>query len=147
MAETALGIAAILVVGFLGTMAPASHAHLHPAHAAVPAGAAFVHIHSMAGMADVTIMPGRVGRAHAIIRLWNEEFEPLAAQKVTLALTTPVAGSKPVIRAASQDEDGNWQIDGIELSQPGNWMATIDAELGPKRRLLLEAPIVIEPEQ
>jgi len=26
-------------------------------------------------------------------------------------------------------------------------MATIDAELGPKRRLLLEAPIVIEPEQ
>jgi hypothetical protein len=39
----------------------------------------------MAGMADVTIMPGRVGRAHAIIRLWNEEFEPLAAQKVTLA--------------------------------------------------------------
>jgi alkylation response protein AidB-like acyl-CoA dehydrogenase len=98
-------------------------------------------------MADVTIMPGRVGGAHATIRLWKEEFEPLAAEKVTLALTAPAAGSKPAIRAASQDEDGNWQIDGIQLSQPGNWMAMIDAELGPKRRLLLEAPIVIEPEQ
>jgi putative copper resistance protein D len=147
LAETALGTAAILVVGFLGTMAPASHAHLHPAYATVPAGAAFVHIHSVAGMADVTITPGRVGGAHATIRLWNQEFEPLAAEKVTLALTAPAAGSKPVIRAASQDEDGNWQIDGIELSQPGNWIAAVDAGLDAKRRLLLEAPIVIEPEQ
>jgi putative copper resistance protein D len=144
LAEIVLGFAAILVVGFLGAMAPASHTHQHPAYSSVPVGAAFVHIHSVAGMADVTIMPGRVGTARAIIRLWNEEFEPLAARELTLTLTVPAAKSKLVTRIAAQDDNGDWQVDGIELSQPGNWMVTVDAGLG-KRRLTLEALIVIEP--
>ena len=47
VAETALGFAAIVVVGFLGAMAPASHIHQHPSYAYVPPDAAFVHIHSL----------------------------------------------------------------------------------------------------
>jgi copper transport protein len=135
------------VVGFLGAMAPASHTHPQPANAIVPEGAAFVHIHSNAGMADVTIMPGRVGTAQASIRLWNEEFEPLAAERLTVTLTPPEAAAKPVMRSAVKEQDGSWKIDAIALSRAGNWTVAIDAGLDAKRRLLLDAPIVIEPER
>ena len=146
LAETGLGFAAIVVVGFLGAMAPASHMHHN---AAIPEGAAFVHIHSNAGMADVTIMPGRVGTARATIRLWNEEFKPLAAEKLTFGLTlrAPGTGNKLIMRSPAQDQDGSWTVDGLELPQAGNWTVAIDATLADKRRLLLDAPISIEPEQ
>ncbi len=139
--ETGLGFAAVIVVGFLGVMAPASHQHHN---AAIPEGAAFVHIHSNAGMADVTIMPGRVGTAHATIRLWNDDFEPLTAQRLTFTLTPP--RGQPITRPATQAQDGSWQVDVIPLSQAGNWKAAIDAELDAKRRLTLDAPLVIESE-
>ncbi|MFY9770795.1 MAG: copper homeostasis membrane protein CopD [Xanthobacteraceae bacterium] len=142
LAETGLGFAAVTVVGFLGAMAPASHAHHN---AAVPEGAAFVHIHSNAGMADVTIVPGRVGTARATIRLWNDDFKPLAAQRLTFTLTPP--GGQPITWPAVQAQDGSWQVDVIALSQPGNWKAAIDAGLDAKHRLTLDAPILIEPEQ
>jgi hypothetical protein len=130
------------VVGFLGAMAPASHTHHN---AAIPEGAAFVHIHSNAGMADVTIMPGSVGTARATIRLWNDDFEPLAAERLTFTLTPP--GGQAITWPAAQAQDGSWQVDVIPLSQAGNWMAGIDARLDAKRRLQLDAPIVIEPER
>jgi putative copper resistance protein D len=145
LAEAALGFAAVLVVGFLGTMAPASHAHQHLAYAAVPTDAAFTHIHLQEGMADVTIIPGRTGTARATIRLWNEDFGPLEAQEVTLTLTAPTAASKPTTHFALQGRDGAWQVDGIALPQPGNWTVTVSAVLGPHKRLELTAPIVIEP--
>jgi copper resistance protein D len=144
MAETGLGFAAVAVVGFLGAMAPASHAHHN---AAVPADAAFVHIHSNTGMADVTIMPGRVGTARATILLWNDDFQPLAAELLSFTLTPPGDGAKPVTRSAAKSQDGSWEIDAIALSKAGNWTVAIDATLVAKRRLLLDAPIVIEPER
>ena len=142
LAETGLGFAAVVVVGFLGAMAPASHAHHN---AAIPEGAAFVHIHSNAGMADVTIMPGRVGTARATIRLWSDDFQPLAAERLTFTLTPP--GGQPITWPAEQAQDGSWQVDVIPLLQAGNWKAAIDAKLDAKRRLTLDAPMVIEPEQ
>lgn len=145
LVETGLGFAAVAVVGFLGAMAPASDMHGHSAHTAVPEGAAFVHIHSNAGMADVTIMPGRVGTARATIQLWNDDFEPLAVERLTVTLTPPGAAAKAVMQSAAKDQDGSWEIDGIALSQAGNWTVAIDATLADKRRLQLDAPIVIEP--
>jgi copper resistance protein D len=142
LAETALGFAAIVVVGFLGAMAPASHAH-HSA--AIPEDASFVHIHSNVGMADVMIRPGRVGTARATIRLWNDDFEPLAAERLTFTLTPP--NGQPITRPAAQAQDGSWEVDVIALSQAGNWKAAIDASLDAKRHLLLDAPIVIEPKK
>ena len=144
LAETGLGFAAVVVVGFLGAMAPASHTHHN---AAIPKDAAFVHIHSNAGMADVTIMPGRVGTARATIQLWNQEFEPLAAEKLTFSLRAPGIGSALITRSPAPDQDGSWIIDGLELPQAGDWTVTIDATLANNRRLLLDAPIVIEPER
>jgi copper transport protein len=96
-------------------------------------------------MADVTIMPGRTGTARATIRLWNEDFGPLEAQEVTLTLTAPTAASKPTTHFAVQGRDGAWQADEIELPQPGNWTVSVGAVLGRNKRLVLTAPIVIEP--
>jgi putative copper resistance protein D len=142
LAETGLGFAAVLVAGFLGAMAPASHAHHN---AAVPTDAAFVHIHSNAGMADVMIVPGRVGTARATIRLWNDEFEPLKAERLSFSLTPPAG--QPITWPATQAQDGGWEVDLVPLSESGSWKAAIDATLADKRRLQLDAPVVIEPER
>jgi putative copper resistance protein D len=142
--EALAGATVIAIVAALGTMAPAIHAaHQHPTYSAVPTDAAFVHIHSEQGAADVTIMPGRTGRARASIRLWNEDFEPLDALQVSLTLTAPAAASQPTPHPARQDRDGAWQVDGIELSEPGNWTVTVDVVLDPTKPLTLTAPIVI----
>ena len=144
--EVSAGAAVIAIVAALGTMPPAIHAaHQHPTYGAVPADATFVHIHLVEGMADVTIRPGRAGRADATIRLWDEDFEALEARQVSLTLTAPEATGKPSTRPARQGRDGAWQVDGIELSEPGNWTVTVGVVLDQSKRLTLTAPIVIEP--
>jgi hypothetical protein len=145
--ETLGGAAILFLVAMLGTMPPAGHAHHHPVYGAIPAEAAFVHIHTEQGMADVTIMPGRAGTARATIRLWDADFGALAAKDVTVTLTPPTAGSAPIMHYASQDADDAWQADDIELSQPGVWKVSVGVVLGPDKRLALDAPIVIEPGQ
>jgi putative copper resistance protein D len=144
--EALAGATVIAIVAALGTMPPAIHAaHQHPTYEAVPADAAFVHIHLEEGMADVTIRPGRTGRARATIRLWNEDFGPLEARQVSLTLTAPAAPGNPTPLPARQGRDGAWQVDGIALSDPGNWTVTVDVMLDQTKRLTLTAPIVIEP--
>jgi putative copper resistance protein D len=144
--ETLAGATVIAIVAALGTMPPAIHAaHQHPTYEAVPADAAFVHIHLVEGMADVTIRPGRTGRARATIRLWNEDFGPLEARQVSLTLTAPAAPGNPTPLPARQGRDGAWQVDGIALSEPGNWTVTVDVMIDQTKRLTLTAPIVIEP--
>jgi copper transport protein len=125
-------------------MAPAIHLQMHPKYEAVPEGAAFIHMHSLEGMADVTIMPGHVGPASATVRLWDDDFDPLKAEALTFALTAPAAGSSPVASTATKDDSGAWVVDGIALSEGGNWTVTLDADLGAKGHLVLKAPIVIE---
>jgi putative copper resistance protein D len=143
--EALAGAAIICIVAVLGTKAPASHANHHPGYGALPADSAFVHIHTEQAMADVMIEPGRVGTAHATVHLWNEDFEPLAARDLKFSVAAPVAGSTPTTHPAVQDSDGAWQIDGLGLTQPGNWMVTVDADLGSGSRVVLTAPIVIDP--
>jgi putative copper export protein len=142
--EAFAGAIIIAIVGVLGTMAPGSHANHHSTSGVVPADAAFQHIHLEQGMADVMIEPGRVGTARATIHLWNDDLEPLAAGKVTLTLTAPSPGNQPATRAATLDSDGAWVVDGVALSEPGNWIVTVDAALTTGRALKLQAPIVIE---
>jgi putative copper resistance protein D len=146
--EASAGAIVIAIVAALGTMPPAIHAaHQLPTYGPVPADAAFVHIHLTEGMADVTIRPGRTGLARATIRLWNEDFEALNARQVSVTLTAPAAASQPTTRPARQGRDGAWQVDGIALSEPGNWTISVDVVLDQTKRLTLTAPIVIEPGQ
>jgi copper resistance protein D len=139
------GAAVICIVAVLGTRAPASHANHHPGYGALPADSAFVHIHTEQAMADVMIEPGRVGTAHATVHLWDGDFAPLAARELKVSIAPPVAGSTPTTRIAVQDSDGAWQVDGLDLTQPGNWTVTVDADLNSGSRVELAAPIVIDP--
>jgi len=143
--EAAIGAAVIVIVAVLGTLPPASHAHHQGAEGPVPADASFQHIHGEDGMADVMIEPGRVGIANATIHLLNDDLETLPARALTLTLTAPTPGSKPGRHAAIQDADGLWHVDGVALTEPGNWTVTVDAVLDSDARLELTAPIVIDP--
>jgi copper resistance protein D len=144
MVEASLGAAIIAVVALLGVLPPASHSHHHVSESSLPPDAAYQHIHGEQGMVDVIIEPGHVGTAAATIRLWDDNVEPLNAREVTLTLTAPTPGSKAKTYVAARDDDGNWQVPGIELAEPGNWAVAVDAVLGSNARLKLAAEIVID---
>ncbi len=142
--EASIGVVIIAIVAQLGVLPPASHAHHHVSEASLPPDAAYQHIHGEQGMVDVIIEPGHVGTAGVTVRLWNENMEPLDARNVTVALTAPPPGSKAKTYAAARDQDGNWQVDGVDLAEPGNWGVAVDAELSSNTRLRLAAQIVID---
>ncbi len=142
--ETLAGAAIIAIVAMLGTLAPANHAAHHSTSGAVPADAAFQHIHADQGMADVMIEPGRVGAARATIWLWNDDLETLPARSVTMILTAPAAGSKPVTQTAVQQPDAAWIVGDVQLPEAGNWTVEVDADLAGGTPLKLRAPILID---
>jgi putative copper resistance protein D len=143
--ETIAGALIIAIVAVLGTQPPANHADHHSTSGPVPPDAAFQHIHTDQGMADVMIEPGRIGTARATIRLWNDDLETLPASSVTLTLTPPANGSKPVTQTAVQQSDAAWIVDGVQLPEAGNWTVEVDANLAGGTQLKLRAPIAIDP--
>ncbi len=143
--EVMAGAVIIGVVAVLGITSPASHAHHHSIEEVIPPDAAFQHIHSEHGMADVLIEPGRVGVGRVTVHLLDDDLETLEAREVTVSLTAPSAGSKPITRVAARGPGEEWHVDGVDLSEPGNWTVTVDAVLSSGRRLELTAPIVINP--
>jgi len=143
LGETGLGLAVILVVSALGTMPPTAHHHLPTAN--VPADAAFTHIHSEEAMAEVTIEPGHVGIVNAHIRVMHEDSSGFATGKVRLVLDPPGLGAQAIDRAAVQQPDGTWQVNGLALPRSGNWMVRVIFPGDKGRQIVLDAPIVIEP--
>lgn len=141
VAEMALGLCVLTVVGALGTMAPSVHRHAPASE--VPPDAAFVHIHSIEAMADVTIDPGRAGRSRATIHISREDFSEFPAKAVRLALDPPAPGITVAEHAAVRTAYGTWQIEEINLPQPGIWTVRviIAPEIGAP--IVLDAPIVI----
>ena len=143
LAETALGAGVLLLVGALGTMSPTAHKHFETAD--VPADAAFVHIHSEEAMAEVTIEPGRAGRADASIRVMHEDSSQLTTNDVKLELELP--GLPTVNRSAVLQADGTWRVDDLNLPQPGDWTVRVFIARDQGKPIMLDAPIVIEPAQ
>ncbi len=145
LTETALGAGVLLLVGALGTMQPAAHHHLPDI--AIPADAAFVHIHTEQAMADVMIDPGRTGTANASIRVMHEDLSDFPTDGIRLTLDPPAPGPRPIDRIAMRQADGTWRVDGILLPQPGNWIVTVIIAADKKHQIVLDAPIVIAPAQ
>lgn len=143
VAETSLGLGVLLFVGALGTMAPAAHRHMLTT-ADIPSNAAFVHIHSSEAMADVTIDPGRAGRSRASIRVSRENFSEFPAKSVRLDLASPTTAVRRLARSAVRMPDGTWQIDAIDLVQPGIWTVRVIVAPEAGAPIVLDAPVVIE---
>ncbi len=140
LAEGVLGLGVLLFVGALGTLSPSNHAH--HVEATVPADAAFVHIHTNEAMAEVTVEPGQAGVVNARIRLLREDFSELPADSVELAFE--LSAARKVVRSAAHLPDGNWQVNGLELTPGGTWTVRVIINVGNKTPIVLDAPIVIE---
>jgi copper transport protein len=142
LAEIGLGCFVVLLVGALGTLPPA--AHVHPAPVGIPSGAAFVHIHDADAMADVTVDPGRPGRVDVTVRVSREDFSQFPAKDVRLTLESPKSGSQSTEELMTEQADGTWQSNGIELSQEGIWTVRVVVTTRRGKSIVLDAPIVIE---
>ena len=142
LAETGLGLCVLLFVGALGTLSPSGHAH--STNADVPPDAAFVHIHTSEAMAEVTIEPGRIGKANALIRVLREDFSEYPVTSIEVTLDPPTAGPR-IARAAAHLPDGNWQVNALDLAQAGVWTVRVIIPTDRGAPIVLDAPIVIEP--
>jgi putative copper resistance protein D len=143
LAETGLGLCVLLFVGALGTMEPT--AHVHAPSTEIPPDAAFVHIHTSEAMAEVTINPGRAGRVRVSIRLSREDSSIFSAAEVMVVLTPQAQPATPsLFRAAMRQSDGTWQVDGLEIGQPGIWIVKLTVTPGTGEPFVLDAPVVIE---
>jgi putative copper resistance protein D len=143
LAETGLGLCVLLFVGALGTMPPPAHIH-HPL-AGTASDATYAHIHGGAVMADVTIDPGHAGLVRVSIRLTREDSSTFAATGVSVVLTPQAqSGMPPISRAATRLSDDTWQVEGLEIGQPGIWMLAVTVTAGAGEPIVLDAPIVID---
>lgn len=144
LAEIGLGLGVLLLAGALGSMEPAADAHHHDITAAPP-DAAYAHIHDPVVSADVILVPGRPGRVKATIRLTREDHSGFPARELALALDPPAPGPANMPRPALRMPDGGWQIEEIEVPQPGVWTARVIVTPAKGPAILLDGPIVIEP--
>jgi uncharacterized membrane protein len=142
LVETGLGLCVLLFVGALGTLSPSGHAH--NTNADVPPDAAFVHIHTSEAMAEVTIEPGHIGKANAHIRVLRDDFSEYPVKSVELQFDPPTAGAR-IARTAAHLPDGTWEVNGLDLPQPGAWTVRVIIPVNGGTPLVLDAPIVIEP--
>ena len=126
LAETALGLGVILIVGLLGTLPPA--AHVHTSSAAIKRDAAFVHVHTSEVMADITIDPGRAGLTAATVRLWHEDYRPYVAERVRLSLEPKIPGPQSVEVDAARSPDGTWVVENLRIQTGGEWIARLVIE-------------------
>jgi putative copper resistance protein D len=140
LAETGLGLCVLLFVGAVGTLSPSGHAH--STNAEVPPDAAFVHIHTNEAMAEVTIEPGRIGAANALIRILREDFSEFPARSVELTLDPP-SGGRRATRVAAHLPDGTWQVNGLDLSRSGVWTVRVIVPTEGGTAIVLDAPIEI----
>jgi copper transport protein len=143
MAETALGLGVVWAVASLGTLPPGGHDHADAAP--IPEGAAFVHIHDVPVMADVTIDPGRVGTAAITVHVSREDFTEFPARAVQVTLAPPGAAANAVREAPAGYADGNWRIPSMDLAVAGAWTLRIMVTPVDGPPLVLDAPIVIVP--
>jgi copper transport protein len=111
--------------------------------AAAAAESARVHIHTRKVMADVTLTPGRVGPARAIISVMSGDFGPLDPREVTLILSHPGAGIEPMERRAVKADNGRWRVDRLLLPLPGRWRVRVDVLVSEFEKAILEDAIEI----
>jgi putative copper resistance protein D len=138
--EAALGFGVLILVGALGTMIPGGHRHIN--EAPVGTEAAFVHIHTEAAMADVTIDPGRLGRNTAVIRLSSEDYSTFPARAVRLRLAPRDGGGPTIERAAEASADGAWTIADFSVPKEGVWVVFVLIDNGQDPPIILDGPIV-----
>ena len=139
-AETVLVITIVgLVAGWRLTPPPRSQI------ASGRAEPAYVHIHAIQGMADVTLEPGRVGSNRAIIILLTASGTILEPKEVMISVANPVLGIEPLERIARRVDDGDWRVENLPIPRPGRWRVRLDVLVSDFEKLVLEGDIELKP--
>ncbi|HKU98392.1 MAG TPA: copper resistance protein CopC [Vineibacter sp.] len=141
----AILVETVLVLGILGMVSLWRFTPPPRALASAAQAPAYVHIHTAAAMADITVMPGRTGPVMVVVTTIAGDFTPLEAKEVTLALANPDAGIEPIRRAAHKRDDGTWMVDNLVLPTPGRWSVRADILVSDFEQVTLEDTIVIRP--
>lgn len=121
-------VAAELVIGavILGVVALWRFTPPPRSLALASAEPALAHLQTRAAQADVTISPGRAGRADMTIMVMTGDFGPLDAKEMTVVLSNPAAGVEGIRRDARKPGDGTWRVDGVQIPAPGAWTIRIE---------------------
>jgi len=136
--EIVLGLGVLLVVGVLGTTPPGGHRH--EAAGGAPDGA-FVHLHSAAVMADVSLA---ADGPRATIRLTREDGTEFPAQAVRIVLE-PRENGAAVSAMAARGPEGTWEVGDLARLSPGIWTVKIVIGQTIGGEIVLDGPIVIAP--
>lgn len=105
--------------------------------------AEFVHLHSGAVMADLTLTPGRVGRSEAEIMIRDANYQPMPVKGVTLVFSLPENGIEPLRREAGSLGDNRWRIEDVAMPVPGRWQMRVEVLIDDFQKVSLEDEMLI----
>ncbi len=100
-----------------------------------------VHLHADKVMADLSLTMQHDDRLRANIYLQDSEFNPLAAQEVTLEFSNPALGIQPLQKEARQQTAGAWLVEPFALPATGRWHVRIYVLLSEFERIELDTDI------
>jgi hypothetical protein len=94
-------------------------------------------------MANVTVLPARVGPVDIAIQLETTDETPLTPQALFVTLTNAKSGIAPQTAVAERTSDDWWLV---KMSAPlaGRWMLSLGITLPNFDRVDVESPIIIK---
>jgi hypothetical protein len=133
----------LLAVGLISAACVASVPSSLPVHAEDSDDSFFTHLHTSKAMANVTILPGRVGPVEIAIQLETADELPLTAKAVSVTLTNVPSGLMPQTVQAVRTSDDQWLA---KMSTPlaGRWMLELGITLSDSDKVDVESPIIIK---
>jgi copper transport protein len=139
-----IAVEAALAVAVVGTLALWRFTPPPRALTAAVDATMEVHIHTAAGVATLTLTPGRAGPLDVEIALATADFGALAAKEVRVTLANPAAGIEPIRRAATETA-GLWRVEGLTLPVPGVWTVRLDVLVNDFETLRLDGSLTLAP--
>jgi copper transport protein len=96
-------------------------------------------------MADLTLVPGRVGPNMIEIAPFGADFRPISPLEVMVALSAPERGVEPQRLTATRREDGVWTAGPVAMPFEGAWEARVDILVTDFDRARLGATFALPP--
>ena len=139
-----IAVEAVLAVAVVGTLSLWRFTPPPRALAAAAAAPVEVHIHTDAGMATLTLAPGRAGPLAVEIALATADFGALPAKEVRATFANEAAGIEPIRRPATA-ANGVWRVDGLTLPVAGVWTVRLDVLVSDFETLRLDGTVTLSP--
>ena len=134
-----------LEVGEVGAKGPPSVASSEASIAGSASGSDsfFTHIHDPRVMANVTLSPGRSGALEVVVQLEDPQENALAADGVSVSLSSPDNRIVLGAIAAERFATDTWRAP-MFVSGAGRWNLTLRIALTPKEKIEITAPILVQ---